>query len=190
MSRALVLLFLAASVLGASLVALSIRLHLTDDRTRYTAPGLAPMSIATAAHEAHRLAPALLFAVYEAFGGTGEAAVHDALAEVADGEALRRLYLEWAEGQAGDGLDGSSQLLHRIDMSRVRSAREGGRLRLDADWTVVGTVAHATHLHVRGNSYRAELLLEPVDGAWKIIGFELIERRRDRAGEVTDGGDE
>ena len=34
--------------------------------------------------------------------------------------------------------------------------------RLDAEWEVIGTVGHSEHLHVRGNTYRANLTIAPL----------------------------
>jgi hypothetical protein len=45
-------------------------------------------------------------------------------------------------------------------------------------WTPMGTVGHWGHIHMRKNQYEANIAVEPVDGAWKITGLELLEEKR------------
>lgn len=45
-------------------------------------------------------------------------------------------------------------------------------------WTAMGTVGHWRHIHTRKNQYEANIIAEPVDGAWKITGLELLEEKR------------
>jgi len=40
----------------------------------------------------------------------------------------------------------------------------------------MGTVGHWGH--IRQNQYEANIIVEPVDGAWKITGLELLEEKR------------
>ncbi len=42
----------------------------------------------------------------------------------------------------------------------------------------MGTVGHWGHVHVRKNKYDAKITVEPVNGAWKIIGMELLDETR------------
>ena len=42
----------------------------------------------------------------------------------------------------------------------------------------MGTVGHWGHVHVRKNKYDATITVEPVNGAWKIIGMELFDETR------------
>lgn len=155
-----------------------------DDTQAYTAPGLEPMTVEDASAEFWRLTPALLLVVYDAFGQTEEDAIYDTLASVTHGEALEYLYLERVGAMAGGGLEEADQTIHEIKLLDTRIARDGATLAIDASWQVVGTVGHAEHLHVRGNTYSADLDVAPVDGAWRITGFELREVNRDAAGET------
>jgi hypothetical protein len=45
-------------------------------------------------------------------------------------------------------------------------------------------VGHTEHLHVRGNTYSADFRISPIDGAWRVEEFELIDVDRDTAGET------
>ncbi|MEM6310080.1 MAG: hypothetical protein AAF754_08520 [Pseudomonadota bacterium] len=151
---------------------------------RFTAPGLDPLTIGDAQTEFWRLTPALLLVVYEAFGATQEDEIYDTLADVTHGEALEYLYLERVGAMAGGGLDEVDQTIHEIKLLNTDVARQNDALELDASWQVIGTVGHSEHLHVRGNTYRADLIVAPVDGAWRIVDFELRDVNRDTAGEM------
>ena len=85
---------------------------------------------------------------------------------------------------AGGGLEEADQTIHEIKLLNTQVAQDGATLAIDASWQVIGTVGHAEHLHVRGNTYRADLAVAPVDGAWRITDFELLEVSRDAAGET------
>lgn len=150
----------------------------------FTAPGLDPMSIDEARAEFWRLTPALLLVVYDAFGQTDEDIIYDTLASVTHGEALEYLYLERVGAMAGGGLEEADQTIHEIKLLNTKVAQVGSFLAIDASWQVIGTVGHAEHLHVRGNTYSADLSVAPVDGAWRITDFELLEVNRDAAGET------
>ena len=150
----------------------------------YAAPGLDPLTVGEAREEFWRLTPALLLVVYEAFNETQEDAIYDSLANVTDGDALEYLYLERVGAMAGGGLEEADQTIHEIKLLNTRVSGDGATLLIDATWQVIGTVGHAEHLHVRGNSYSADLTVTPVEGAWRITDFDLREVNRDTAGET------
>lgn len=179
--------FASLAVLAAAgLAALVVLSSETEppEATAFTAPGLDPMTIDEARGEFWRLTPALLLVVYEAFGQTQEDAIYDTLASVTHGEALEYLYLERVGAMAGGGLEEADQTIHEIKLLDTDVASDGTTLTIDASWQVIGTVGHAEHLHVRGNTYSADLSVAPVDGAWRIVDFELLEVNRDAAGET------
>lgn len=142
------------------------------------------MTVDEARTDFWKLTPALLLVVYEAFGLTEEDAIYDTLASVTHGDALEYLYLERVGAMAGGGLEEADQTIHEIKLLNTQVARDGGDLAIDASWQVIGTVGHAEHLHVRGNTYSADLSVSPVDGAWRITSFDLREVNRDAAGET------
>ena len=178
---------LAALVLAGVLVAGAVfwpRAAQISDTDRFSAPGLDPLTIGEAQAEFWRLTPALLLVVYEAFGETGEDAIYDTLASVTHGEALEYLYLERVGAMKGGGLEEVDQTIHEIKLLNTQVARDESTLVIDASWQVIGTVGHAEHLHVRGNTYSADLTVAPVEGAWRITDFELLDVNRDTAGET------
>lgn len=150
----------------------------------YAVPGLDPMSADVALQDSYRLAPALLLEVYDAFGRTSEDEIYDTLAAVADGTALEELYLERVGAMQRGGLEETDQTIHEIKLETLDARQTGEALAIDAVWQVIGTVGHAEHLHVRGNTYSADLTVAPIEGAWKITGFELLDVDRAAAGEV------
>lgn len=150
----------------------------------FIAPGLDPLSISSAQEEFWRLTPALLLVVYEAFGEVQEDTIYDTLSGVTHGDALEYLYLERVGAMKGGGLEEADQTIHEIKLLNTQVARADATLEIDASWQVIGTVGHAEHLHVRGNTYSADLTVAPVEGAWRITDFDLREVNRDAAGET------
>ena len=173
--------------LGAVAVAAALFWPNREDAAQtaaFSAPGLEPMTLADARQEFWRLTPALLLVVYEAFGETEEGAIYDTLADVTHGEALEYLYLERVGAMAGGGLDEADQTIHEIKLLDTNVSNQEGALLIDASWQVIGTVGHAEHMHVRGNTYSADLTVTPIDGAWRITDFTLLDVNREAAGEM------
>ncbi|MEM7718808.1 MAG: hypothetical protein AAF222_06360, partial [Pseudomonadota bacterium] len=169
---------------GAASLFLSPRSDAIAETEMFDAPGLDPLTVEAAREEFWRLTPALLLVVYEAFGETQEDAIYDTLASVTHGDALEYLYLERVGAMAGGGLDETDQTIHEIKLLDTQVARNQSSLQIDASWQVIGTVGHAEHLHVRGNTYSADLTVSPVEGAWRITNFELLDVNRETAGET------
>lgn len=145
-----------------------------------------PRTVAEAAAASDRLVPELLLRIYEGFSRTEEAAIYDTLAQAAHGKALESLYLARAGAMADGGLSGTDQTVHEMRMTRIVPRADGETLRVDAEWHVIGTVGHGEHVHVRGNTYRAELAIAKVDGAWRLTGFTLLDVDRSGAGELLE----
>ncbi|MEM1366127.1 MAG: hypothetical protein AAGH82_10310 [Pseudomonadota bacterium] len=173
----------ACCVIGAAVLLPAAQSGVEED-IAFSVPNGEPMTLQQAQREFYRLTPALLLEVYDAFGRTEEAEIYDTLATVTHGDALEFLYLERVGAMAGDGLDEADQTLHEIKLLNSSAQSAGDGLSIDASWQVIGTVGHAEHMHVRGNTYSADLSVAPVDGAWRITDFELLEVNRDDAGET------
>ena len=67
------------------------------------------------------------------------------------------------------------------DQRDVSTPRTSEFVRTACDWTVEGTIDHWGHMHRRANRYRAELVIGPTDGYWKIVGFRWLSQ------ELTSG---
>ncbi|KIN75002.1 hypothetical protein Z945_2900 [Sulfitobacter noctilucae] len=141
------------------------------------------------AHElsskSYQVVPEMLSVVYLAFGETNEVVIYDKLAEVSAEDALETLYLERVGAMVGGGLDEADQTLHAMELTSLSSWQSGNTVTMDVKWHVVGTVGHATHLHVRGNTYSANLTVEPVGGAWRMTAFVLTDVDRSDAGTMV-----
>ena len=172
------------AVLVAAVAVFGTKGEQVSETDTFTAPGLEPLAISEAQIEFWRLTPALLLVVYEAFNETQEDAIYNTLASVTHGEALEYLYLERVGAMKGGGLDEVDQTIHEIELLNTQVARKDSALLIDASWQVIGTVGHAEHLHVRGNTYSAALTVAPVDGAWRITDFDLRDVNRDTAGDT------
>ncbi|MEM7520491.1 MAG: hypothetical protein AAF307_05585 [Pseudomonadota bacterium] len=171
-------------VLGGVLL-FTARAPQVSPTTAFSVPGKPAMTVDVAHTLFYDLTPALLLVVYEAFGETQEDAIYDTLASVTHGDALEYLYLERVGAMAGGGLEEEAdQTIHEITLLKTEVVRDGAALQIDASWQVIGTVGHAEHLHVRGNTYSAELSVAPVEGAWRITDFELLDVNRQTAGET------
>lgn len=150
----------------------------------FTVPGQKSMTVQAAHDGFFQVVPPILLVIYQAFSETEEAKIYDTLATVTDGEALEYLYLERVGAMAGGGLDETDQTIHEIQLLSAEAELDGSTLVIDASWEVIGTVGHAEHLHVRGNTYSANLRISPIDGAWRVAEFDLIDVDRDTAGEI------
>lgn len=173
-----------AGVLATAALVIWPRTAQISETDTFSAPGLDPLTISAAQSDFWRLTPALLLEVYKAFGETQEDAIYDTLSRVTHGDALEYLYLERVGAMKGGGLDEVDQTIHEIKLLDTQVARAGRSLIIDASWQVIGTVGHSEHLHVRGNTYSADLTVSPIDGAWRISDFRLLDVSRDTAGET------
>lgn len=176
----------AAVALAAGIFAAAAEFAQRPAPGAYAAPGLAAMTPEAAGEADSPLVPSLLLGVYAAFGQAGEDAVYDALARVAEGEALEELYLERMGAMAGGGLVDGAQEVHDIRMVRRETRRAGDTLEVEAVWDVVGSLAHEDHVHMLGSRYTGALTIAPRAGAWKITDFRLADADRSRAGRQVE----
>jgi hypothetical protein len=123
----------------------------------------------------------LLRNVYRSFDFREEDDVYDRLATSVSGDLLTEIYLQNRKSlivtQAGGARARVKEVeILDIDVNRLDDHPLG--LLFHAKWTAMGTVGHWGHIHTRKNQYEAKISVEPVDGAWKITGLELLEEKR------------
>ncbi|MEK6235936.1 MAG: hypothetical protein N2C14_14610 [Planctomycetales bacterium] len=122
--------------------------------------------------------------VYRAFDYRREEDVYDALANSADGEMLRDVYLKIRRGLVNAEQGGAVSRIRKIEILEgdlqppPESQRDDRGFRYKCRWTVQGTVEHWGHVHARTNEYAAVFTVEPRDGAWKLTGMELLDEQR------------
>lgn len=141
-------------------------------------PGLAGWAPARA--EAAEVLDALLTGVYRSFDLRDEEAIYDRLAVSVTGEQLSEVYLENRRALELENRGGARARVDEVEVLEVRSVRRDGEggFRVDATWTVSGSVNHFGHVHYRQNRYDATVALVATDGAWKIREIEVADERR------------
>jgi hypothetical protein len=123
----------------------------------------------------------LLKNVYRAFDFRGEEDVYDKLAISASGDLLADIYLQNRKSFKVKRAGGAQARVKEVEIQDVAvesNEQDSRALDLKSKWTAMGTVGHWGHIHTRRNQYEAILTVEPVDGAWKITGLELLEEKR------------
>ncbi len=123
----------------------------------------------------------LLKNIYRSFDFREEEDVYDRLATSVSGDLLSDIYLQNRKSlvvtQAGGARARVKEVkIQDVEVSPLKDHPLG--LLFHAKWTALGTVGHWGHIHTRENQYDANITVEPVDGAWKITGLELLEEKR------------
>lgn len=119
----------------------------------------------------------ILEGVYAAYGEEEEARIYDRLATAASGDLVADLYLQRRRAQVADHAEAGETKVQGVEPFRLEAvplADEAG-YRIDAAWRVVGQVTHRTHRHERINLYAADLVVQPVEGQWKLTGFTITD---------------
>jgi hypothetical protein len=96
------------------------------------------------------------------------------------GEQLSEVYLENRRTLEVENRGGARARVDEVEVLEVRSVRrdgEGGS-RVDATWTVSGSVNHFGRVHYRQNRYDAAVHITAGDGASKIREIEILDERR------------
>jgi len=126
------------------------------------------------------VADGLLTGVYRSFDLRDEEAIYDRLAISVTGERLTELYLQSRRALELQNRGGARARVDQVEVHEVRSVRRDGDggFRVEATWTVSGSVNHFGHVHYRQNRYDAALHLVAVDGAWKLRDIEILDERR------------
>jgi hypothetical protein len=123
----------------------------------------------------------LLKNIYRSFDFREEEDVYDRLATSVSGDLLSEIYLQNRKSlvvtQAGGARARVKEVeILDVDVNQLDNYPLG--LLFHAKWTAMGSVGHWGHIHIRKNQYEANISVEPVDGAWKITGLELLEEKR------------
>ncbi len=131
--------------------------------------------------EATVIVSSLLKNVYRAFDFRNESDVYDKLALSVEGNLLADLYLQNRKSFAVKKAGGAQAKVKEVEILEAHGERLKDHPRafaITSQWTAMGTVGHWGHVHVRKNKYDAAITVEPVNGAWKIIGMELFNETR------------
>ena len=123
----------------------------------------------------------LLKNIYRSFDFREEEDVYDRLATSVQGNLLSEIYLQNRKSMVVIQAGGARARVKEVEILDVDVASVDDRplgLLFHARWTAMGTVGHWGHIHMRKNQYDANITVEPVDGAMKITGLELLEEKR------------
>ncbi len=158
---------------GAVALVAMVAIPVLQQRQGTRVPELDPEKLTT-------LTSDILNNVYRAFDFRTEDQVYDRLALTLDGTVLEQVYLDQRSSLRIERAGGTEARVEALEVSNVEplDGAAPGTLRLRANWVVRGTVGHWGHVHSRTNAYEADLVLAPVDGAWKVRGFDVISQER------------
>ena len=120
----------------------------------------------------------LLRNVYRAFDFRAEDDVYDKLAMTVAGDLLTDIYLQSRQSFVVAQAGGAQAKVQEVEVESARPSRKGGGYVFDTTWTAGGSVGHWGHVHMRVNRFKANITIEPVDGAWKITGMEVLDEVR------------
>lgn len=120
----------------------------------------------------------LLRNIYRAFDYRKEADIYDLLARSVDGELLRTLYLQIVQALTLDDAEGARVRVTDLSVTIEQVTVRNEGFVAQGQWTALGTVGHWGHQHQRLNRYKANLIVNPVAGEWKLTGLEVMEERR------------
>ncbi|MBW2237788.1 MAG: hypothetical protein JRF39_01860 [Deltaproteobacteria bacterium] len=123
----------------------------------------------------------LLKNIYRSFDFREEEDVYDRLATSVSGDLLSEIYLQNRKSLVVTQAGGARARVKEVEILNVDVNHLDHRplgLLFRTKWTAMGSVGHWGHIHIRKNQYEANITVEPVDGAWKIIGLELLEEKR------------
>jgi len=123
----------------------------------------------------------LLKNVYRAFDFRAEEDVYDKLAVSVTGGLLSDIYLQSRNSlqveQAG-GAQAKVTDIEVLDVTVGPHPDKASAVNLRSSWKVLGKVGHWGHIHTRENQYEANIVVEIVDGSWKITSLELLDEKR------------
>jgi hypothetical protein len=123
----------------------------------------------------------LLKNTYRSFDFREEEDVYDRLATSVSGDLLSEIYLQNRKTMVVTQAGGARARVKAVEILDVDVSNLDGHplgLLFHAKWTAMGSVGHWGHIHFRKNQYEANIIVEPLDGAWKITGLELLEEKR------------
>ena len=121
---------------------------------------------------------ALLHNVYRAFDYRDEETIYETLDQSVDGDLLAEIYIETQKRLQLASQGGARAKVQELDLVEIEAEPAGSGFLATCTWNLGASVGHWGHIHQRRNQYTAELVIEAVDGVWKITGMELIAEER------------
>jgi len=118
--------------------------------------------------------------IYQAFDYREESDVYDTLERSVSGDLLTDIYLETRRSLELANQGGARAKVKSVELQalEIQAADESTAFRAQATWNVNGSVGHWGHVHTRSNQYQAELLIQAIDGHWKLVAMNVLQERR------------
>ncbi len=129
---------------------------------------------------AHAIVGDLLHNIYRAFDYRDEEDIYDMLALSVFSELLTDIFLETKRSLVLANKGGAQAKVKDVmlDSLEVMPDGEQGRITVEANWTVHGSIGHWGHIHNRSNRYLARLTVA-VDGEqWKLQSMSVLQEER------------
>lgn len=164
---------------GAALVSVVVLLAAAGGLTPFMRASIAlPVAAELSEDDSQALVSGLLANVYTAFDFRDESTIYDALDQSLQGDLLTEVYLQTMQSLELESQGGARVKVKGVELNEVNCEPTESGIRAVCNWDVKGSVGHWGHLHQRVNRYDAELIIEPVDGEWKIVALEILEEQR------------
>jgi hypothetical protein len=128
--------------------------------------------------EAAEIVSGLLTNIYRAFDYRDEDRIYDTLAASTEGAVLEQTYLETRRGLELQSQGGARAKVEAVELVDLEGTPGEDGFSAHTTWNVAGAVGHWGHVHQRRNQYEADLEIAPVDGAWKLVGLEIVREER------------
>jgi hypothetical protein len=143
-----------------------------------TMPGTTSRQVA--ASDAAAVTHSLLHNVYRAFDYRDESTIYDVLDRSVSGELLTKIYLDTQRSLTLASQGGARVKVTDLELidCQAQPAEDQVGFLADCTWTVTGSVGHWGHIHQRINQYRAEFVVRPLDGQWKMTDMQLLSEER------------
>jgi hypothetical protein len=162
-------------------VAATVVAAVTWTTVRVDVPRLVARASGISSEAGALVVEALLQNVYRAFEFRADEVVYDKLALSVDGRLLEDVFLIQRRMMGERGTNGPDVNVKELTLNEaLTEPLDDGRLGFVADtrWSVIGSVSHWGHTHVRQNDYHALLEIEADRGAWKLVALDIIDETR------------
>lgn len=130
--------------------------------------------------EAAKILQGLMLNTYRAFMLQKDEDVYDVLERSVSGEFLNEIYLQNRESMRMGYSDGAMSVIRQLDIKSIDSIakKKDGNIGIAANWDVYGSVHHQQHVHIRCNTYTAEVTIKPTEDYWKLVKIQLLDEQR------------
>jgi len=130
--------------------------------------------------KSEKLVSALLHNVYRAFDFRKEEDIYDTLDKSVSGDLLTEIYLEIRKGLVLANQGGARAKVKKVVLQSIHTdlLDDHPGIKARCVWNIYGSVGHWGHVHQRTNQYEGDLVIEEIDGQWKLTALNLLQEQR------------